>query len=182
MRASPPRRSPGVARECRWTARRGGVERVPSLCVHGERFDALDDEPVAVPEHEELARGGDAARGGDDEAVAFPELGLHGVPAHPEDAQRLGLRVALVAHHRLGQAPAGLLEHEVVVPGAGSCGGLDLGDGGGCGAPSFRPGPGLGRRQRVVAELAGVAAEELTERFGVPVPTLTSVGGESQST
>ena len=37
--------------------------------AHG--LDALDDEAVAVPEHEELAEGGHGARGVDDEAVAL---------------------------------------------------------------------------------------------------------------
>ena len=47
--------------------------------------------------------GRDAPRGVDDEAVAFAELGLHRVPAHLEGAKRVGVGIALVAHHGFGQ-------------------------------------------------------------------------------
>ena len=65
-------------------------------------LDALDDEAVAVPQHEELAGGGALPRGVDDDAVAVAHLGLHGVAAHAQDAQRRGVGSALVADHALG--------------------------------------------------------------------------------
>ena len=89
-------------------------------------LDALDHEAVAVPQHEELAGRGDAARGVDEEAVAVAELGLHRGAAHAQDADRVGLGVALVADEPFGELPAPLLQHELLVPGAGSGGGLDL--------------------------------------------------------
>ena len=89
-------------------------------------LDALDHEPVAVPQHEELAGRGDAARGVDEEAVAVAQLRLHRGAAHAQDADRVGLGVALVADEPFGELPAPLLQHELLVPGAGSGGGLDL--------------------------------------------------------
>ena len=95
-----------------------------ALPVH--RLDALDDQPGAVPEHVELAGGGDAPVGVDDDAVAVAHLGLHRVAAHADDAKRVGIGVALVADHDLGQTPARLLEDELLVEGACAGGDLDL--------------------------------------------------------
>ena len=65
----------------------GGDEPKRRRAGVGHELDALDHEPGAVPEHEELAGGGDAARGVDDDAVAVAHLGLHGVPAHANDVR-----------------------------------------------------------------------------------------------
>ena len=87
----------------------------PQRLVLGVRLDALDGEPSAVPEREELARGGVPPGCVDDEAVAFAELGLHRHPAHLDDAKRAGVRVPLVAtcralialaSRRIGPAPS----------------------------------------------------------------------------
>ena len=67
------------------TGRIGGVGREQAQLRRARLvggLDALDHEPVAVPEHEELAGGGDAPRGVDDETVALAHLGLHRVAAH----------------------------------------------------------------------------------------------------
>ena len=53
-------------------------------------LDALDHEPVAIPEHEELTGRGHAPCGVDHDAVALAHLGLHQVPARLEDAKRFG--------------------------------------------------------------------------------------------
>ena len=83
----------------------------------GERLDALDHAAGAVPEHQELTDGGDAARGVEDDAVAPAKLRLHRVAGHLEDAQRLRDGGGLVADHGHVQTPAGLLMDELLVPG-----------------------------------------------------------------
>ena len=65
------------------------------VAVH--RLDALDHQPIAVPQHEHLAGGRNPPRDVDDQPVAVAHLRCHRITPHPEDPQVVRVRIALVA-------------------------------------------------------------------------------------